>query len=230
MSVRAYKIAEELGIERNEFVDKAREFGVELRNAMAPLDEEQVTLLREKLSIKTSDLVTEARVERKGRAVIRRRKKVAPAEPPTREPEPPAPASPEAESAVQADGTPAEDAVPEPGAPAEPEVPLAPEPEPEAVRPAAAAAAPSTGSETPREGTTRPRPPARDDAAAERQTRKQFKEVVNLREQEQIARQVTSRSGIRQTVIDPRAYTNPRRKRRDALPLRRPADTAAKAQ
>jgi translation initiation factor IF-2 len=229
MSVRAYKIAEELGIERNEFVEKAREFGVELRNAMAPLDEDQVTLLRDKLSIKTSDLVTEARVDRKGSSVIRRRKKVAPVEPaaPVEIEGRPGPASTEAEPVVAAEATPAEDAA-EPTAPAESEAPVAPEPEPEAVRPAAAAA-PSTGPETPREGTPRARPATRDDAAAERQTRKQFKEVVNLREQEQLARQVTSRSGIRQTVIDPRAYTNPRRKRRDALPPRRAADAAAKA-
>src|SRR5512145_1925070 len=82
MSVRAYKIAEELGIERNEFVEKARTLGVELRNAMATLDEEQIAFLREKLSVKRGDVVTEARVERKGgSAVIRRRKRVAEPEP-----------------------------------------------------------------------------------------------------------------------------------------------------
>jgi N utilization substance protein A len=69
MSVRAYKIAEELCIERNEFVEKAKAFGVELRNAMATLDEEQIALLRDKLAMKTSDFVTEARVERKGQNV-----------------------------------------------------------------------------------------------------------------------------------------------------------------
>ena len=76
MSVRAYKIAEELGIERGEFVEKAKALGIELRNAMATLDEEQIALLREKLSIKRANVVTEARVERKGgAAVIRRRKR-----------------------------------------------------------------------------------------------------------------------------------------------------------
>ena len=82
MSVRAYKIAEELGIERNEFVEKARTHGVDLRNAMAVLDEAQIALLREKLSIRKTDVVTEARVERKGgSAVIRRRKRASEAEP-----------------------------------------------------------------------------------------------------------------------------------------------------
>ena len=47
--IRAYKLAEELGIERNEFVEQAGTHGVELKNAMASLDEGQVELLREKL-------------------------------------------------------------------------------------------------------------------------------------------------------------------------------------
>src|SRR5262245_32477436 len=81
MSVRAYKIAEELGIERNEFVEKARTLGVELRNAMATLDEAQIALLREKRSVRKTDVVTEARVERKGGAVIRRRKRATEVEP-----------------------------------------------------------------------------------------------------------------------------------------------------
>ena len=51
--------------------------------------------------------------------------------------------------------------------------------------------------------------------------------MVNLREQEQLARQVTSRSGARPTVMDPRVYASPRRKRRDALPVRRPLTAAA---
>jgi translation initiation factor IF-2 len=222
MSVRAYKIAEELGIERNEFVEKARTLGVELRNAMATLDEQQIAFLREKLSVKRGDVVTEARVERKGgSAVIRRRKRVA-------EPEPLAPLEPlagahgaaEAEfEAVAAAAAPVASAEPEPEAQPEPEA------EPVPLRPAAAAA--PAASDAAREAAPRPRPPARDDAAAERQSRKQFKEVVNLREQEQIARQVTGRTGARPTVIDPRTYASPRRKRRDALPARRTAAAAA---
>jgi len=221
MSVRAYKIAEELGIERNEFVEKARTLGVELRNAMATLDEEQIAFLREKLSVKRGDVVTEARVAGKGGAVIRRRKRVA-------EPEPaPAPLAPAAPEPV---APPASESGSEPAvavAPPEPEV--APEPEPEAVAPVRpAAAATPAAPEAPREAAApRARPPTRDEAAAERQSRKQFKEVVNLREQEQLARQVTGRTGLRQTVIDPRAYASPRRKRRDALPARRSAAASA---
>jgi translation initiation factor IF-2 len=220
MSVRAYKIAEELGIERNEFVEKARTLGLELKNAMATLDEEQIAFLRDKLSVKRGDVVTEARVERKGgSAVIRRRKRVA--EP---EPEPAELAAPE--SLVPTE--PALEAQPEPLLATPSAVEPEPEPESAVVRPAAAAA--PAAADAAREAAPRPRPAGRDDAAAERagQRRKQFKEVVNLREQEQLARQVTGRSGGRSAVIDPRAYSSPRRKRRDALPARRSASAAAK--
>src|SRR5262249_26153691 len=80
-----------------------------------------------------------------------------------------------------------------------------------------------------REGAPRARRAARDEGIADRpgHSRKQFKEVVNLREQEQLARQVTGRTGARPTVIDPRAFVSPRRKRRDAPPARRTAAAPA---
>jgi translation initiation factor IF-2 len=220
MSTRAYKIAEELGIERNEFVEKARGLGLELKNAMATLDEEQVAFLREKLSVRKTSGVTEARVEGKGgAAVIRRRKRVAEAEP---EPVAPALAAEPGEAEAPA-------GVVEPEAPLEPAPPpvlaVAPEPAPELV--ARAAPAPGAAEEARESAVARPRPAARDDAERAGQRRKQFKEVVNLREQEQLARQVTGRSGGRSAVIDPRAYASPRRKRRDAPPARRVASAAA---
>ena len=61
------------------------------------------------------------------------------------------------------------------------------------------------------------------------QSRKQFKEVVNLREQEQIARQVTSRTTGRPMPVQQRSFTPPRRKRRDAAPAKAPAPAVAKA-
>jgi translation initiation factor IF-2 len=92
--VRAYKIAEELGIERNEFVAKAKELGVELRSAMASVEDAEADLLRRKLG-ETKTVERESRrVETKsGSAVIRRRKKVAAPEP---EPTPVVEASEEA--------------------------------------------------------------------------------------------------------------------------------------
>ncbi len=215
MSVRAYKIAEELGIERNEFVERARTLGIDLRNAMATLDEAQITLLREKLSVKKTDGVTEARVERKGGAVIRRRKRLAEAEPE------PLPLDAIAEASEIARDAAAASAL-------EPELDATPAVASDAETPARPGA--SAPGEESREGiAARPRPAPRDDGVAERaaHSRKQFKEVVNLREQEQLARQVTSRAGARPTLLDPRAYASPRRKRRDALPPRRPLTAAA---
>jgi translation initiation factor IF-2 len=231
--VRAYKIAEELGIDRNELVDKARELGIELKSAMASLDDEQADTLREKLGAKRRGAVTEARVERKGTAVIRRRKRRAPE--PAPEPEV---AEPEAAEPVAETGAPAEGAEPEAQPPVEGEPAVEPSVEPETVQPGAAEAPqPGEGPEPAAPAApTRPEPkPARpaaapaargragaaDEAAAGRRgPRKQFKEVVNLREQEQLARQVTSRTTGRPSPpqVDPRAFTPPRRRRRDAPP------------
>jgi translation initiation factor IF-2 len=204
--VRAYKVAEELGIDRTELVDRARDVGIELKSAMATLDDDQVAQLREKLGQKKG-VVTEARVEgRKGGAVIRRRRRAAPKPPPEPEPEPvPAPVAEEVAAAELA-------AHPEPEIPAEPEGVSEPQPTPEDVTaPTPAARAPAPG----------PTPPstAPDAGPAERKgrQRKRVREVVNLKEQEQIARQVTSRTTQRRSVsIDPRAFQSPRRKRRDA--------------
>ena len=225
-NVRAYKIAEELGIERNEFVDRAKAVGVELKNAMASVDPEQAELLREKLGARKSDRVTEARVQAKGGTVVirRRKKKIvepAPEVAPQPEPEAVEPAAAVADVAPEAD-EPTEPATPETAEPArqappEPAVRPAPTPDPAPARPASEAPARRSapaGAET---------GPA---AARTARQRKQAKEVVNLREQEQIARQVTSRTTGRHAVVDTRAISNPRRRRRDA-PASKPKVAAA---
>ena len=101
-TIRAYKLAEELGIDRADIVERAAAVGVELRNAMASLDDETAEELRSKLGGQTTKkkVVTERRVQRgSGAAVIRRRKKAAPEPPP--EPEPaPAPIVAEADAPV----------------------------------------------------------------------------------------------------------------------------------
>ena len=74
--IRAYKLAEELGLDRTEFVERAAEAGVELRSAMASIDAEVADELREKLGAPKPEkqVVTERRVQRRdGAAVIRRR-------------------------------------------------------------------------------------------------------------------------------------------------------------
>ena len=81
MAIRAYKLAEELGIERNEFVEQARQFGVDLKSAMASLEDAEVELLREKLGgvAKAKGSVDEQRLEGKsGTTVVRRRKRKEP--------------------------------------------------------------------------------------------------------------------------------------------------------
>ena len=76
--IRAYKLAEELGIDRHDFVDRAADAGVVLKNSMASLDEVQEAELREKLGqpAESGKQVVESRVERKGgKTVLRRRKR-----------------------------------------------------------------------------------------------------------------------------------------------------------
>ena len=54
--LRAYKLAEELGIDRNDFVERAAAVGVELKSAMTALEPDQLVQLREKLgTAKPSD-------------------------------------------------------------------------------------------------------------------------------------------------------------------------------
>src|SRR5687768_16188806 len=84
-NIRAYKLAEELGIDRAAIVDRAAEVGIELKSPMAAVDDEIAALLREKLGkpVEPTSVVTERRVQQSGgAAVIRRRKKAAPEAPP----------------------------------------------------------------------------------------------------------------------------------------------------
>ncbi len=223
--IRAYKIAEELGIDRNELVEKARTFGIDLKSPMASLEDHEITLLREKLGAAKapSEMVEERVASGSGTAVIRRRKRiVAP---------PPEPAPPP----VEVGAPPAIEHAPEPVVAAAPELP-APIDEPAEPVPT-----PDTGSEP---GRGRPAlEPAPSVAAAatdgdaaagagaadrKGKQRKRVREVVNLREQEQIARQVAGRVAVRRPVsVDPRAFVSPRRKRRDAPAAARPAAAAA---
>jgi len=220
--IRAYKLAEELGIERAEIVEKAAAVGIELKSPMSSLDDDAVHQLREKLgkpAVRKGEVV-ERRVEGRGGAtIIRRKRKLAP-EPPL-EPEPEVVSAPE----------------PQPEAPTEePEI----EAEPAVVDPIAAAEATSAPGAT----KPAPRPPTGPAADAERgaarpagpeapraaKPKKQFREVVNLREQEQLARQATGRTSARRPIsIDPRVFQSPRRKRRDAAPKPSPAAAAPRA-
>jgi translation initiation factor IF-2 len=211
--IRAYKLAEELGIERSEIVEKAAAVGVTIKSAMASLDDEDANRLRQKLgSVRVRrGLVTESRVERKaGGAIIRRRKKEPAPEPIVVAPEP-------VEPVVAEPVAPAAEVVPEVEepieAPAEPEPETVPEPEPSP----AVAARPETDS--------RREAPESDRVAKQR---KRVREVVNLREQERLARQATGRAPLRrQVMLEPRSMPSPRRRRRDAAPPKKAAVAAA---
>jgi len=219
VKIRAYKLAEELGIDRNEFVEKARAFGVELKNAMASLDEETAGSLRVKFGGGPGQEMVEKTVEVEGgRKVIRRRRRAKPApEPVAAAPEPSvedleAPAAEPEPIAAEADGAEEPEVESEPAAPEEV---AAPGPGRDAP---AGPAAPGA----PREA---PAPPGKG------KQRKRVREVVNLREQEQIARQVSGRTIVRRAVsVDPRAMQSPRRKRRDPLAKPQPAAVAAPKQ
>jgi translation initiation factor IF-2 len=218
--IRAYKLAEELGIERSEIVEKAAAAGVSLKSAMASLDEEEANRLRQKLgSARVRErLVTEKRVERKaGAAVIRRRKKA------------PAPAAPEpvaAEPEPVAE-PPAEPVEALPTAPPAPEAEEAPEPAPEPSETLPEPTPPVV--ERPAAEAKREAPAAEADRVSKQ--RKRVREVVNLREQERLARQATGRAPLRrQVMLEPRSMASPRRRRRDALPPKKAAAAAAPAE
>jgi translation initiation factor IF-2 len=237
--IRAYKIAEELGIDRNDFVEKAKSVGVEIASPMASVDEDVASELRLKLGGHVpGSQVVERRVEAEGGAAVIRRRRRAPAPTPTPEPRP------VAEAPVSTDGA-ASDAEPDEA------TPVAPVPIPEPI--AAEADADTEPGPGERETPSAPAPrvavdrDASRDVAAEKggpdfgplgaaaaaaagkgKERKRVREVVNLREQEQLAQQATSRLMRRPTVIDPRVMQSPRRRRRDKLaaPVR-PAAAAA---
>ncbi|MHA7838556.1 MAG: translation initiation factor IF-2 [bacterium] len=249
--IRAYKLAEELGIDRNEFVEQARQHGVELKSAMASLDEDEVAQLREKIGGREREAraVVERRLEgRSGTTVVRRRRKKEP-EP---EPAPPVVAEPVEETTAAGREEPE---VEETTRPEVPEVPVEPaaeeeapvevvaeetapaEPEPGVVTPPSRPAGPSTPPTPPsgpaggpsregRAGAGEPPTPAQPDRKGKQ--RKRVREVVNLQEQEQFARQITSRGPGPRRTQPPAARTviNPRARRRDKLsPKPAPAAT-----
>jgi translation initiation factor IF-2 len=225
--IRAYKLAEELGIDRHDFVERAKEAGIELKSAMSSLEDDQVIELREKLGQpdRSDRNMEERRVQSKrGTTVLRRRKKVE--EP---EPEPVVveteelvvaedeAAAPGAEEPLEGDLEATEEGI---AAAEEVEEDLpADEPSGGAQEPAAAAA---TAERRPTaEHTAGATTDAAAPATADRKgrQRKRVREVVNLQEQERFARQITGRgTPARRTA--PAAHkpmVNPRRKRRDKL-------------
>jgi translation initiation factor IF-2 len=206
--IRAYVLAQELGIDRADIVDKAAAVGIELKSAMASIDDDVASELREKLASKDAgkQVVTERRVVAgRGGAVIRRRKKAEPVVPePVAEPEP----SAEPVTVTQE----AESPSPQPELEPEPAVELEERPEP---APIAAEKKADPGQRAPDQAASQDRPGGGPDRSGRQ--RKLVREVVNLREQERLARQATGRAPQRRHVtVDPRTVSSPRRRRRDA--------------
>ena len=70
--MRAYKLAEELGLTREDLIKKAAEIGIEIRNPMATIDDDQASTIRRKFAAGSE---TETVQKRVGSGVIRRRKR-----------------------------------------------------------------------------------------------------------------------------------------------------------
>ena len=192
-NIRAYKLAEELGIDRAAIVERAAEVGIELKSPMAAVDDEVAAQLREKLGkvAEPTSVVTERRVQQTGG--VR-------GDPPPQEGAPRSGARADRRGARRGGRSEPIAAEPEPAreepeiAPEEPAVEIA-EPEPRAAADRRA-----------RREEARARGPARVCALApdapERapgpdrsgRQRKLVREVVNLREQETLARQAVGRA------------------------------------
>ena len=196
--VRAYKIAEELGLDRDELLKKAGEVGIPLRSSMVALEPEQADELRARLGGGGPDVQREEK--RVGSTVIRRRRKVVRPEPAT---EPVAGETPVFEA-----GPPVvEEAPAEPIAAAPAEEP-SPEPEP-APGPTAPATPPTM--EAPAASRAEPAPPPK------KLVRKQAIEGIQLREQDTLARMlrgnVQSQLERRRQIVERQSRIQSRRRR-----------------
>jgi translation initiation factor IF-2 len=77
--IRAYKLAEELGLGHEELLKRAAEAGVQLRSHMVGIEDDEADMLRRRLGAATAAPTVERRLA--GGAVIRRRRVTAPTRP-----------------------------------------------------------------------------------------------------------------------------------------------------
>jgi translation initiation factor IF-2 len=219
--IRAYKIAEELGLDREEFIKKAAEMGIVLRSPMVSLDEEQVQDLRTRLG-SPSDVEREEK--RVGTTVIRRRRKVV-APPPLPEPAvvEPAPGAAEVEEPAPAEVDLIE-------LPEEPE-PVAAEAEPAPVEPEPLEAAKAEPPPAERVAAGPPPGPSPGPASPAQQqpkrlVRRQAIEGIQIREQETLARMlrgnVQSQLERRRQIVEQQSRIQSRRRRPVTIAPRKP--------
>jgi translation initiation factor IF-2 len=244
--IRAYKLAEELGIDRHDFVEKASEAGIELKSAMASLEEEQVAALREKFgqAAKSEKQMVESRVARKDGVTVLRRRKRQQVEEPELEAVPEPVLAEEAELELESP----EEVEAELEASDEEDLEAVVEPVEEVAATELEGEAKEEAKGAPGEGLKESKPAETAETSADRKSpsppkpdsaqpagdrkgrqRKRVREVVNLQEQEKFARQITGRSGTTRRPSDmaPRTIVNPRRKRRDKLAVAAVAKPAA---
>ncbi len=216
--VRAYKVAEELGLDRDEFIKKAGELGIKLRSPMVALDEEQASELRMRLG-SGPDVTREER--RVGSTVIRRRRRVeAPPPPPPEEPR--AEAEPVQVSEAVPELVPPAKAPPQAEEPP-PSVEPMPPSEPEPLRPAASAAPGGPAASATQESQA---------PTGRRVVRRQAIQGMQLREQDTLARMlrgnVQSQLERRRQIVEQQSRIQSRRRRAVNPPWRKPLVIAAR--
>ncbi|MBW2281644.1 MAG: translation initiation factor IF-2 [Deltaproteobacteria bacterium] len=206
--LRAYKLAEELRLEPDEFLKKAKTIGIELRSKMASLDDDQVDEIRRRLGVGLPEQRVEKRV---GRSVIRRRKRVDPV--PAAEPEAAADATPQLESEPGAEPVAAQEApavaVEEAAAADEAEAVESTQPEPEIRPQPAPVPAPASASAAAAAAAQRP--------VGKRPARREANLAANLKEQDTLARtmlgNVQHRLEQRRSIVEQQSRINPRKRR-----------------
>ncbi|HTO53319.1 MAG TPA: translation initiation factor IF-2 [Myxococcota bacterium] len=235
--MRAYALATELGLAREELIKKAAEIGIEIRNPMASLDEEQVNTIRRRLAATPAADTVQKRV---GSSVIRRRKRKEDETRPELEELPEGAAAvaahepafeAEVEQPALAAAAPAVTSASEPAQrPSEPRVvapldrparivedPLANQPQPAAAEATAAAASrPGTAATAPATETEEREAP--DQAARRAPRQRPVRTDVTLREQETIARMmrggnVQAQLERRRSIVEQQSRTQSGRRR-----------------
>jgi translation initiation factor IF-2 len=241
-AMRAYALATELGLGREELIKKAAEIGIEIRNPMASLDEETVATIRRRLSATPAQDTVQKRV---GSSVIRRRRRkdepeeaeetaapaaleVTPAHAAEPELAEPGPLAASAEPAAPAAEAPARAAEPRVFAPLDRPARIVEDPVQQAAAQAQAAEQPAAGAAAaaarPSVGAVGPvtPPPAEEEREDARQRKaprsRPVRTDVTLREQETIARMmrggnVQAQLERRRMIVEQQSRAQSQRKR-----------------
>jgi len=189
--IRAYKLAEELGLDKAEFLEKAAQIGIELRSHLVGVDEDQAETLRYRLG---AGVPQDREDKRIGSSVIRRRRRKV--SPESAEPEPLSVPEPAELGPVELESPEIAGAEAEVPPPEVPEVPAV-----EPVQPPSEGVAPDETLEKPEEGGAVPADDAKErpkPVGPHPITRRKVLEGVTIREQEKLRR--TLRGNVQQRL------------------------------